>query len=277
MTVPQFAWNAGLLTLPPDKKIYSVPDIDMYNFCERATRGGLSQNRMPYMKSNMHDTKGFDPHKPISHIIYEDVCSLYGSSMRYWLPVGEFEWDTYNMGSNLDEVIEFFRTLYDKENDEMTVDEKYDIKFNNAPSFKMGETGYLAKIWGYWKPETHTNTNNDLNPLIVNRIIDKTCLINAQSYQCEPIVQKLVSSLLPVEGEVFDGCLIKMAIQQGFTITKFGQILKFRQEPFLKPFIDKVMDLRRNAKSVVEKDFFKLVINSFYGRLLMNKRWSYRD
>jgi hypothetical protein len=136
----------------------------------------------------------------------------------------------------------------------------------------MGKTGYLAEIWGYWKPETHTITNNDLCPTIINRVIDSASPINAQSYACEPIVKKLVSSLLPIEGEVFYGPLIKLMVQQGFTITKLGRVLRFKQEPFLLPFIDKVVGLRRKSKSVVEKDFFKRVVNSFYGRLLMNKR-----
>ena len=56
--------------------------------------------------------------------------------------------------------MEFFRTLYDTENNNLTLEDNYDIKFSNAPSFKMGHIGYLAEIWGYWHPESHTITNN---------------------------------------------------------------------------------------------------------------------
>ena len=76
------------------------------------------------------------------------------------------------------------------ENNNLTLAEKYDIKFNNAPSFKMGPIGYLAEIWGYWHPQSHPITNFDLCPTITNRVIDTACKISAQSYDCSLMVER---------------------------------------------------------------------------------------
>ena len=46
----------------------------------------------------------------------------------------------------------------------------------------------------------------------------------------------------------------------------------FRQEPVLKDFCDKVQKWRAEAKTQFEKDYYKLILNSLYGRMLMNMR-----
>ena len=66
MTLPQFAWSAGLLALPGGFKLHIVKDLEMYNLCQRAIRGGLSQNRMPYVRANLPNTENYDPHRLIS-------------------------------------------------------------------------------------------------------------------------------------------------------------------------------------------------------------------
>ena len=49
-------------------------------------------------------------------------------------------------------------------------------------------------------------------------------------------------------------------------------ILKFKQSDWLKKYIDFKSDKRKNAASSLEKDFFKSIDNSVFGKTMENLR-----
>ena len=65
---------------------------------------------------------------------------------------------------------------------------------------------------------------------------------------------------------------LKQALNHGLMLKKF----KFNQKAWLKPYIDKNNELRKEAKNDFEKDFFRLMNNADFWKTMENVR-KHRD
>ena len=85
-------------------------------------------------------------------------------------------------------------------------------------------------------------------------------------------VDKLVSTFLPKTHYVLHYKNLKQYLEEGMILKKVHRGIKFYQSPWMEPYIRKNTELRKEAKNAFEKDFFKLMNNSVFGKTIENIR-----
>ena len=87
---------------------------------------------------------------------------------------------------------------------------------------------------------------------------------------------KLVCNLYDKNNYVGHIRSLKQALNHGILLKKVDKVIIFNQETWLKRYIDINIELRKQEKNDFEKDCFKLMNNSVFGKTMENVR-KYRD
>ena len=246
-TSPGLSWDAMLKM--PDIKLELMTDIDMFQIIEKGMRGGISYIANRYGKANNKYMKEYDEKTPSKYIMYLDANNLYGWAMSQYLPTGGFRWMSEKQINNLD------LAKY-KEN---------------------SKKGLILEVDLEYPKELH-NLHNDY-PLAAERVcvtkdmLSEYCKKIAAKYNISTgLVSKLVPTLKNKEKYVLHYRNLQLYLDLGLKINKVHRVLEFNQSPWLKQYIDFNTNKRKNAKNAFEKDFFKLMNNSVFGKMMENLR-----
>ena len=246
-TSPGLSWDAMLKMT--NIKLELMTDIDMFQFIEKGLRGGISYIANRYSKANNKYMKEYYENKPSKYIMYLDANNLYGWAMSQYLPTGGFKWMTQKQIDNIDLA-------------------KYKEDSKN---------GLILEVDLKYTQDLH-NFHNDY-PLAPEKVkVTDSMLSNyskriADKYNISTVlVYKLIPTLSNKEKYVLHYRNLQLYIDLGLKVSKVHRVLEFNQSPWLKQYIAFNTEKRKNAKNAFEKEFFKLMNNSVFGKTMENIR-----
>ena len=93
-----------------------------------------------------------------------------------------------------------------------------------------------------------------------------------EKVKCKNEVEKLIPNLRDKEKYVLHYKNLIQCLDMGLKIKHIHKGIKFVQSNWMKPYIDKNTNLRSKDKNNFEKDFYKLMNNSVFGKTMENIR-----
>ena len=232
-TAPGLAWDACLKTT--SQRLELLSDYDMLMMIERGIRGGITHISKRYAEANNKYMKNYNPEKKSSFIQYLDANNLYGWAMSQNLPTHGFKQIT---NITVEKVME----ILDKTNNSMA---------------NTGKKGYIFEVDLEYPPKLW-DLHNDY-PLA-----PETMKVDG--------VEKLICHFKPRKNYVIHYRALRQCLELGMKITAVHRGISFYQSPWMEPYIRKNTELRKCAANNFEKDFFKLMNNSVFGKTIENIR-----
>ena len=214
-----------------------LTDYDLLLMVEEGIRGGICHSIHRYAKANNKYMKNYHNNEESSYIQYLDATNLYGWAMSKKLPVNGFKW------------------LDNDKTAEHVINEEFIKNYN-----KNDKKGYILEVDVKYPKKLH-ELHSDL-PFLPERMEISKC-------------KKLVCNLYKKKYVVHINSL-KQALNHGLKFKKIHRIIEFNRKAWLKLYIDMNTELRKLASNDFEKDLFKLMNNSVFGKTMENIR-KHRD
>ena len=142
---------------------------------------------------------------------------------------------------------------------------------------ERSDTEYFLEVDLVYPDELH-DLHNDY-PLapeklaVSSDILSKYCKTIADKYKIKVgDVKTLISNLSNKTKYVLHYRNLQLYLSLGTKLTEIHRILELKQSDWMKQYIDFNTEKRKKSANDFEKDFFKLMINSVYGKTMENLR-----
>ena len=248
-SLPGYTWKAGLKLT--NIRLDFIKDKQLLLLLENNIRGGISSVMGPrYIESN-ENTK----------LLYIDANNLYGWAMSQYLPTGDFK-KMQSFARSCHEAMQYDSTLMN----EITED------ILNTPD--DNEFGYFIECDLEYPAEIKEKTENfplcpyqtKADPNLFSEYMNS---VKQPNYKP---TEKLMCDLTNKYNYMMHYRMFKFYTQIGMKVTKIHTIYRFKQSLWLEKYNNHNTQKRTKAKTNFEKDLFKLMNNTFFGKTMENVR-----
>ena len=168
-------------------------------------------------------------------VLYVDANNLHGWAMSEYIPYGEINFDR---NVKLEDIL-------------------------NTPD--DSDIGYFIEVNLKYPDNIKEKTKNfPFDP--VNK------KINPDNFSDYMKTSKLICDWSDKKSYLVHYRMLKFYIRHGMEVVKVHNVISFKQSMWLEKYISFNTQKRNSAKNEFEKDFYKLLNNSFYGKTMKNVR-----
>ena len=241
-SAPGLTWQAGLKYTGVNLEL--LTDSTMLMWFEKAIRGGVS---------SVCGDRYCKPDKG-QRLLYIDANNLYGWAMGNSLPMSEFEFEEVTGAFDTNEAL-WTRERIMSLSDEAEVGYYFicDLDYPDSIKFKSKNFPFCPESL-LVPDEWLSNYQKALKP------------------KGAANVEKLLLTQTDKKNYIVHYRLLKFYLRQGMVLRKVYSFIKFKQTKWLKPYIEFNTNQRSKATTDFEKDYFKLMNNSYYGKTCENVR-----
>ncbi|XP_063835691.1 uncharacterized protein LOC135084888 isoform X1 [Ostrinia nubilalis] len=208
-----------------------LTDVEMVTFMGKLRRGGIAHCTRRHAVANNKYLPDYDEWERDNFIMYYDANNLYGWAMSQPLPYGGFKWVK-------DCTVKWVKT-----------------KVLTLPV--DSNVGYFLEVDLKYPKELH-DSHADY----------PFCPEKKKVPDCDD--DRLVADLTSKTRYTLHHSYLIQCLKNGLKLEKVHRVLKFKQRPWLKPYIDFNAEKRKAATCELEEDFYKLMNNSIAGKSMQN-------
>lgn len=242
LSLPMMAKDIMLKTTGVELEL--ITDQEMSDLVQKNLRGGLSFINKRKSQRGSHADLAEDDDRTITYI---DCTNLYGKAMSMSLPMSDFAWMS--------------------EAELAAFNPETDVCDN-------GDTGYFLEVDLEYPGELHESHNSF--PLAAQAMDLTEQDLSPYSYSCLQTLtgktkysaRKLTSTFYPRTKYLCHGMNLKLYLQLGLKLVRIHRGIKFHQEKFIEPYIAMCSARRRTAPTEAQRNMYKLLCNSLYGKLI---------